>query len=143
MTANEFLKLTDFSGGYLLFGEEEYTKLSCLTKLRQTLFGGVDDPFNHHKIICTESGWETRLTNAVDTLPVFAEKKLVELHSLPFSSMSDAQTGALLEIFSQVKASDDTVLAVFCLSDEINVGPSRTPSGRIADGSRTLYGRLV
>ena len=122
MTANEFLKLTDFSGGYLLFGEEEYTKLSCLNKVRQVLFNGIDDPFNHHKIICTESGWETRLANTVDTLPVFAEKKLIELHSLPFSNLSEAQMSMLFEIFEQVQSADDTVLILFCLSNELNVG---------------------
>ena len=122
MTANDFLKLSDFNGGYLLFGEEEYTKLSCLTKIRQTLFEGADDPFNHHKIVCTENGWEERLTNAVDTLPVFAEKKLVELHSLPFSSLSETHSSVLFEIFEQVKTADDTVLVVFCLENELNVG---------------------
>jgi len=129
VTPNEFLKLSDFSGGYLFFGEEEYTKLSCLSALRKALFDDYDDPFNHHKIVCTEAGWETRLTDAVDTLPVFAEKKLVELHSLPFSSLSEAQTSALLEIFEQAKQSDDTILAVYTLSDELNVGRlPKTPS---------------
>ena len=152
MTANEFLKLTDFSGGYLLFGEEEYTKLSCLNKVRQSLFGAGDDPFNHHKIVCTESGWETQLTNAVDTLPVFAEKKLVELHSLPLSSLSESQTSALLEIFEQVKKEDDTVLVLYCLANELNVGTAKKPSAiyRKLEGVLTLVqcerqtpGRLV
>lgn len=124
MTANEFLKLSDHRGGYLFFGEEEYTKLSCLKGLRKALFGGYDDPFNHHKIVCTESGWEDRLTGAVDTLPVFAEKKLVELHSLNFSSLSDAQAAALIEIFAQVKKEDDTVLAVYTVAGELNIGKS-------------------
>ena len=129
MTASDFLKLSAFSGGYLLFGEEEYTKLSCLSALRKALFDGYDDPFNHHKIVCTESGWDTRLTDAVDTLPVFAEKKLVELHSLSFSSLSENQTAELLELFSQVKDSDDTVLAVYTLEEELNVGrPPKAPS---------------
>lgn len=134
MTANDFMKLSagQIRGCYLLFGEEEYTKLSCLTRLRTLLFGETgDDPFNHHKIVCTQTGWEEQLTNAVDTLPVFAEQKLVELHSISFTSLPDSQLSALLEIFEQTKKSDDTVLVVYALSDELNIGKtSKSPSAQ-------------
>ena len=134
MTANDFMKLSagQISGCYLLFGEEEYTKLSCLTHLRSLMFGQTgDDPFNHHKIVCTEAGWEERLTNAVDTLPVFAEQKLVELHSLSFTALPDSQLSALLEIFEQTKQSDDTILVVYALSDELSIGKSaKKPSAQ-------------
>ena len=130
MTANEFLKniTSDPKGVFLLFGDEEYTKLSCLTKLREAMFEGGDDPFNHHKILCTEAGWEDKLLDAVDSLPVFCEKKLVELHSLPFSALSDAQTTALLELFENAKKEDDTVLVVYALGEELNAGTPKKPS---------------
>ena len=124
MTANEFLKsaLSGPSGCFLFFGEEEYTKLSCLSALRKALFGTEDDPFNHHKIVCTEPGWEARLLDAVDALPVFADKKLVELHCLPFSSLSESQLGELVDMFARAKAEGDTVLVVYALGEELNVG---------------------
>lgn len=119
------LSAAQIHGCYLLFGEEEYTKLSCLTRLRTLLFGETgDDPFNHHKIVCTETGWEERLTNVVDTLPVFAEQKLVEIHSLSFTNLPDGQLSALIELFEQTKQSDDTVLVVYALVDELNIGKS-------------------
>ncbi len=139
MTANDFMKtaVDHIGGGYLFFGDEEYTKLSCLTRLRTGLFGeSGDDPFNHHKIVCTEGGWEDRLLNAMDSLPVFAEKKLVELHSLSFGNLSDAQLTALLEIFMQAKHSDDTILAVYTLSEELN-------AGRLPKSPSALYKKLT
>jgi len=139
MTAGEFMKnvVSNPQGSYLFFGDEEYTKLSCLSRLRVSLFGeAADDPFNHHKIVCTESGWEERLTNAIDTLPVFAEKKLVELHSLSFPSLSDAQLSALISLFAQANDGGDTVLAVYTLSEEINVG-------RLPKAPSALYKKLT
>ena len=130
MTANEFLKnvIPAPAGVFLLFGEEEYTKLSCLTKLRQAMFEGGDDPFNHHKILCTESGWEEKLLDAVDSLPVFAEKKLVELHSLPFGTLPETQINEMLELFATAKKEGDTVLVVYALGEELNIGNPKKPS---------------
>ncbi len=130
MTANDFLKniIPAPTGVFLLFGEEEYTKLSCLTKLREAMFAGGDDPFNHHKILCTEAGWEEKLLDAVDSLPVFCEKKLVELHSLPFSTLPDGQVNELIEMFTTAKKEGDTVLVVYALEEELNIGTPKKPS---------------
>ena len=124
MTANEFLKsvVSDAKGGYLFFGDEEYTKLSCLSRLRSLLFGQEGDPFNHHKIICSEPNWEDHLINALDALPMFAEKKMIELHSLSFSSLSESQLALLLEMFAEARQDDSTVLVVYSVGEELNAG---------------------
>ena len=138
MTANDFLKtaLANPAGCYLFFGEEEYTKLSCLTRLRSAMFGETgDDPFNRHKIVCSELGWEERLLSALDGLPVFADKKLVELHSLPFGSLSETQLSELLTLFEGAKNEGDTVLVVYALAEELNVG-------RLPKAPSALYKKL-
>lgn len=139
MTANDFLKnaLADPQGCYLFFGEEEYTKLTCLERLRTAMFGeGGDDPFNRHKIVASEAGWEDRLLSALDGLPVFAEKKLVELHSLPFSSLPDGQIAELISLFENAKSEGDTVLVVYALAEELNVG-------RLPKAPSALYKKLT
>ena len=79
-------------GGYLFYGEEEYLKRNSLSEARKSVFPDGPDSFNHIRLDAENFSIEA-LENAIMALPVFAEKKLIEIHSLNLSSMKDNGNG--------------------------------------------------
>ena len=103
MTPKELQKLCKTqqpSGAFLFFGPEEYMKSRCLALLKQSVLGKEDDPFNHLKISAEHPDWQERLADAVTSLPMFAEKKLVELHSVNYNRLSSSDSEQLLGLLS-------------------------------------------
>ena len=88
MTPSEFKsELKTLSGGYLFYGEEDYLKRHYLLSARkETVCDG--DVFNHI-IINSEHYTPEYLSSVIEALPVMADKKLIEINSLHYSSMTE------------------------------------------------------
>lgn len=125
MNAKEFQKLCKSSslrGGYLFFGEEDYLKNRCLLAARQSLFGGEDDPFNHIVISGENADWFEELAGQMMSLPMFADKKLVELVSLDYTRLKKEEIEALAELLEGVKEQEEIVLILSAGCDEFDAG---------------------
>lgn len=125
MTAKEFqrtIKNGFVKGGFLFFGEEEYTKQRCLQALRRSIVGEEDDPFNHVKMTVEKSGWMTALAEEIGVLPMFAEKKLVELHSLDYGGLSPSDLDDLCTLLSELSDYPECVLVLYATPDEFDAG---------------------
>ena len=86
MTENEFKQeLKNLHGGYLFFGDEDYLKHSYAKEVKKLILDGSFDEFNHI-VIYGEDFSPSNLINALATLPMMAEKKLVEIRGVDFKS---------------------------------------------------------
>lgn len=114
-------------GGFLFYGEEEYLKINALTEARRSVFPNGADSFNHIRLD-GESYSPAELENSILALPVFAEKKLIEVHSLPLKSMREKDVESLCDVLSLLKESEDTVLILYTVPEEFDSGDQRRPS---------------
>lgn len=138
MTPKELQKIlkTGFvSGGYLFFGEEEYLKRRYLEMLRKVVTGEEEDPLNHVKIEADRGDFLEKLENEICSLPMFAEKKLVELHSLCYSSLSPGQAEQLAELCAVLKDHEECVLVLYASNDEFD-------GGRLPKAPSPIYKKL-
>ncbi|MBQ9468285.1 MAG: DNA polymerase III subunit delta [Clostridia bacterium] len=121
MTAKEFFKLCRTgspSGCYLFYGQEEYAKKEALFALRRTLFEGGDDPFNRVMLDGTAPDLFDALAGQIALLPVFAEKKLVEVHSFNFVKAPKSALDDLCTVLSELKYHEECVVVLYAESGE-------------------------
>ena len=125
MTPKELQKLCksgNISGGYLFFGPEEYMKSRCLSMLKGAVLGDGDDPFNHIKVSAETPGFLERLAEQVGSLPMFAEKKLVELPSVNYNRLGDRDMEELLASPSLLPDYEECVLVLYAVPGEFDEG---------------------
>ncbi len=117
------------SGGYLLCGEEAYLVAHSLKMIRKAVLGdGADAAFNHIKIDASAPG-EYDIAGAICELPVFAEKRLVELHSFDIAHMKADDFKSLCEALSLLADNPQTVLVIVATPYELDMSgfPKRPP----------------
>ena len=126
MTEAEFSKaLKSLSGGYVFYGDEDYLKFSYLKEVRKNVLDGMFDEFNHI-IIYGEDYTPAALMNAISTLPMMSEKKLVELRGVDFNAFKKEDLSGLEFVLESMKDNaDHTVLVIRADSDLFN--PGRLP----------------
>ena len=124
-------------GGYLFYGEEEYLKRNALSEARKSVFPDGPDSFNHIRLDADNFSLEA-LENAIMALPVFAEKKLIEMHSLSLTSMKDKEIGSLCNILALLEDSSDTVLILYTVPSEFDPGDTKKPSKQFKALSEVL-----
>lgn len=106
---------------YLLYGEEDYLRESFFTEIKKLCIEGEGD-FNHRRLE-GDSLSLTELSEAVNALPFFAEKTLVELRGFEINKYRDSQSSELVEILSDIP--DFCTLVMLCPADY-------EPDGRLA-----------
>lgn len=86
---------------YLLYGEEDYLKKHYLEELKTTL---VDDTFAEFNLVLLEGRGLTpeALTEAVESYPAFAERKLVIVNDFDLYKPPVAFQGVLSELLSDL-----------------------------------------
>ncbi|MBP3311075.1 MAG: DNA polymerase III subunit delta [Butyricicoccus sp.] len=86
---------------YLLYGEEDYLKKHYLEELKTTL---VDDTFAEFNLVLLEGRGLTpeALTEAVESYPAFAERKLVIVNDFDLYKPPAAFQGVLSELLSDL-----------------------------------------
>ena len=126
ISAQDFLKCCragTLCGAYLLFGDEEYMKRSCVEASRKALLEEGTEAFNQTTINAVEDkAWADTLAEAVTSLPVFAEKRLCELHSLDYNKLSENQLSDLGTILAFLPDNEQSVVVMDALAEEFDAG---------------------
>lgn len=134
--ANAIISANDFQarlkkspcGIFLFFGEEEYLKQHYLNAARNAV---LSDPslaaFNHLRLMGEEASPQA-LLQAMETPPVFADCKLIELHSIAWDALSEKEWNAWEDAFSASDAATDTLCLIYAESTELDGGTERAPS---------------
>lgn len=125
MTEAEFKQeLKCLNGGYLLYGEEDYLKYNYSKQVRSAVLDGTFDEFNHI-VIYGEEYTPSVLASAIGSLPMMAEKKLVELRGVNFNQMKKSDLDELEELLSALPENDHTILLIRADSEYFD--PGRLP----------------
>ncbi|MBO5313039.1 MAG: DNA polymerase III subunit delta [Clostridia bacterium] len=129
MTEAEFKQeLKNPHGGYLFFGGEDYLKYSYSKEVKKSVLDGTFDDFNHI-IIYAEEYSPSALSGAIFTLPMMADKKLVEVRGVDFNSMKKDDISALEDVLSTLSENEHTVLLIRADNEYFNPGRlPRSPS---------------
>lgn len=130
----------ELDGGFLFFGEEEYLKHSCLDIARKSVLGeNTGDSFNHIRIDAGEESFShADIENAILALPVFSDKKLVEIHNLNLSQYKEKALTELKEILSLLEENPETVLIIYCAPHELEKFDMRRPPKLVTELAEVL-----
>ena len=108
--------------GYLLFGEEDYLKTFAVRSAREAL---CPDPtfsfFNEMKLDAVDFTPD-KLLDALMPLPMMADKKLVVLTGLNFTTMRSSDLDALCDVLATLPEYDYNVLIVSVAADCLDLG---------------------
>ncbi len=114
LTDSEFRKRIkkSFTPGYFFFGEEDYLKSYAAKLLRDTVCGdGGNAEFNCLKLNVLDYT-PNKLIEALAPLPMFGEKKLIELTGLDFTVMRPDDTNAFFDALALLKEFDYNTLLI-------------------------------
>lgn len=143
------------SGAYIFYGGEEFMKRFCLTETRRAIsddpataaFNIVnitgskykskkaarddkDDaeisPEDTSDIATGFNADVARISEALQSPPMFSDKRLIEVHDLSFDKLTDAQIDMLCALTDD--ASDGTILILYCVDGEIGFGTPNRPT---------------
>lgn len=85
---------------YFLYGEEDYLREAFFEEIKKLCVDGESD-FNHRRL-SGEGLSMTELSEAVNALPFFAERTLVEVRSFELNRFRDSQSAELVAILSDI-----------------------------------------
>lgn len=120
-------ELKDLRGGYLFYGDEDYLKYSYSKEVKKRVLDGAFDDFNHI-IIYGEEYSAPELYNAISSLPMMSEKKLVEVRGLDFTSLKKDGLAELCEALSALEECEHTVLILRADKNLFDAGKPKYPS---------------
>lgn len=124
------------TGAFLFYGEEEYLKHSCLDIARKSVLGeNIGDSFNHIRLD-EENFSIDELENAIISLPVFSDRKLVEIHSINLNSLKEKELEELCSTLVMVGDNPETVVILYCAPFELDAGEPRRPSKLLSSLAR-------
>ncbi len=119
------------SGGYLFYGEERYLVARYLEMTRQALLGDADlSTFNHIRLHGDDFSPE-RLLQAMEALPVFAEKKLIEISGIDLDRMSEGGKEQLLQVLSLLPDYEYNIVLLIAAPDQLDPGTPKKPSATV------------
>lgn len=136
MTEAEFKnELKRLNGGYLFFGTEDYLKYSYSKEVQKSVLDGQFDDFNHI-ILYAEDFSLTALEDAICSLPMMSEKKLVEVRGVNLNAIKKDEYPKLESVLSQLEGNDHTIFILRAESDSFSYG-------RLPDKPSELYKLLT
>jgi len=100
----EFRKIKtaeDTAGCFVLFGDEDYLKESCLAQLKKLALGDGDETFNYRRLNGPNIDFD-ELTEAVEAFPSFAERTFVEVRDFDLYGCKDELADRLMALLSDV-----------------------------------------
>ena len=118
---------TELSGGtirplYLFWGEEDYLREYYLGKLREACLAGGLEEFNYFRLD-GKAADAVSISEAVEALPVFAERKFVEVRDFDFYKAAASERDGIDVLLADLP---DYCCLVFVFSD-----PAFKPDGRM------------
>ena len=128
------------AAGYLLFGEEDYLKNISADFARQTLCPDEGMRTFNEIILDALDFTPERLLDALGTLPMFADRKVVLLRGLNFNAMRQGEIDALCDVLEQLPAYDYNTLIIPVPADAINEGYlPKKPSALLSRLGQSLH----
>lgn len=104
ITENELkkrIKEKDFSGFYLLFGDEKYLVSYYTKKIIEAIVGDSPNDFNF-QVFDKENMDINDIYSSVESLPLMAQKKCVLLNDLDIDFLKDKERDTLISIISDL-----------------------------------------
>ncbi len=144
--ANTILSPSDFaqackkglSGAYLFFGEEEYLKHHYLQQCRDSIVTDASlAPLNHIRLEGEQASPQA-VWDAMATPPIFAEQKLIEVHSVMWDRLSEDDAAQWENVFSQCRDYPEAVIVCYAELDEMNGGTQHSPSKALQSWANIL-----
>ena len=114
------LQESDFCSLYLFWGEEDYLRDYYVKELRKAILPSGFEELNHFRFGGKEINLD-ELSNAIETVPAFSERKLIEVHDFDF--YKSAQRDKLDEMLGDLP---EYCCLLFLFSD-----PTFKPDGRM------------
>ena len=111
--------LSGNGGAFLFFGDEDYLRRHWLAQTRKTHI--PEGNFFDH-IVLNGSEAISRLADAISQPPFMADKKLIELHEVNYSSLPDDDVETLVECAKEVNLQGDAVFILVTLPAEFDAG---------------------
>ena len=124
MTDTEFrdaIKKGELSGGYLLFGDEDFVKGRYADDMCKAVCDGQFEEFNVLKIEASETS-AGKLEDVISMYPMMTEKKAVLLTGFYADNLREKELEAYIEVFSKLEDYPHTVLAVSVPAGAMDVG---------------------
>lgn len=122
-------------GGYLLYGEEEYLKRRALEGIRKALFPDGADDFCRVRLSGEDAGVLDALEGEVYALPMFSERKLVEVHSVNYTKLPPSDIERLCSILEVANEGEECVVVLYA-------GIGEFDEGRLPKAPSALYKKL-
>ena len=132
MTESEFRDLLkqNISGGFLFWGDEDYLKNHYRKELSKAVLAECPPDlydFNHIRLTL-EDGDFSALTTALSSLPMFSEKKVVEVSPPDMSSWRESDRKSFLDAIEGIGDSPDTVLLLIAPRGTLDPGTPKKPA---------------
>jgi DNA polymerase-3 subunit delta len=108
--------------GYLLFGEEDYLKNIAVEFARQTLCPDEGMRAFNEIVLDALDLTPSRLLEAMQSLPMFAERKVIVLRGLTLRSMRPDEVEALMQVLEQLPEFDYNTLLIPVSADTFDEG---------------------
>ncbi len=89
------------SGCFVIFGDEDYIKESCLAQLKKLALDGGDETFNYRRLTGPNVDLD-ELSEAVEAFPSFAERTFVEVRDFDIYKCKEENTERLMSILADV-----------------------------------------
>lgn len=119
---NKEIKAGIISGAYIFHGEEDYLKNHYMKEIRKAVLGSDDLNDLNYVRFNAENYSLSALASAIETLPCFAEKKLIEVYDLDFISMNDEELQQCSAVLAKLSFYDYNVLVFFTRPFEFSIG---------------------
>lgn len=132
MTESELRDLIkqDIRGGFLFYGDEDYLKQHYKKEIARAALADCPPGLEElNRISLTlEDGDFTRLTTALSTLPMMAEKIFVEVSPPNMGGWREKERKAFLSAIEGIADAPETVLVVIAPRDTLDVGTPKKPA---------------
>ena len=97
MELRKAIKEKNIEGIYVLYGDEDYLREYYFRQMKQIICDGSFDEFNYKQFDGKDVDLPA-LSDAIDSLPVFAEKTFIELRDMELSKCSESRKNQFAEI---------------------------------------------
>ncbi len=119
----------DFVGGYLFWGEEEYLKNYYREAVRKKIRDEGMAEFNLVNVSFEKGGKLSDISDAINTPPVLAPHKLIEITGLDINTLKKDEEKILIDMLSGV--ADDTVILFYFHFDELDISTKKAKEKKI------------
>lgn len=113
----------DPEGAYLFWGEEEYLKRYYLDELRKLISEEGMEEFNKTVLDFLHGDSLKDLEEAVDSLPVMASRKIIEVWGMSLLNLKKDEEKRLVDAVKRV--GDGTILVIYARATELDLKPKK------------------